>query len=273
MKRKSREKLSRELKIRLVLTLLVLATMVRSIFAARSEHVFMCVLTLILFAVPIWIEKKLAIDIPPRMEGIIYCFIFAAEILGEINSFYIRIPYWDTILHTITGFLVAAIGFSLVELFNRSKQFQFELSPLFLAIVAFCFSMTVGVLWEFFEFSMDYFWGMDMQKDTIVQTIHSVLLNPDGTNTVVNVPVESIMINGEDWMQFPGGYVDIGIIDTMKDLFVNFIGALVFSIIGYFHVKSKGKSKFAASFIPVVHDTAAGENAANNDKQAEQTTV
>lgn len=145
----------RRLTIRGVLSALIILVLVRSIIMGSYENAFVCILSLVLFCVPIFLEKHLAIDIPPVMEGIIYCFIFAAEILGEINSFYTLIPGWDTILHTLNGFLVAAVGFCLVDLFNRSEQMTFRLSPLFLSIVAFCFSMTVGVLWEFFEFSMD----------------------------------------------------------------------------------------------------------------------
>ena len=209
------------------------------------------------------LEKRLSIDIPPLMEAIIYCFIFAAEILGEINSFYTRISGWDTMLHTLNGFLVAAVGFCLVDLFNRSEKMTFKLSPLFLALVAFCFSMTVGVLWEFFEFSMDYFFGTDMQKDFIINTIHSVTLNPDGLNNVVTEKITSLVVNGKDWMEFPGGYIDIGIIDTMKDLLVNFVGAVVFSAIGFFYVKNRGKGRLAPLLIPVVLDE---ENKENKDK-------
>ena len=245
---------TRRLTIRGVLSFLILLTLIRSIFMHRFENVFVCVLSLVLFAMPLLIERSLAIDIPPLMEAIIYCFIYAAEILGEINSFYTLIPGWDTMLHTINGFLVAAVGFCLVDLFDRSERFSFKLSPLFLAIVAFCFSMTVGVLWEFFEFGADQFLGTDMQKDFIVQQVNSVTLNPSGLNEVVHVPIESLVVNGEDWMEFPGGYVDIGLIDTMKDLQVNFIGAVAFSLIGFFYVKSRGKGRLAASLIPIVLD-------------------
>ena len=147
---------TRRLTIRGTLSFFIILTLIRSIFMQRYENVFVCVLSLVLFCVPMLIERSLAIDIPPLMEAIIYCFIFAAEILGEINSFYTIIPGWDTMLHTINGFLVAAVGFCLVDLFDRSERFSFKLSPLFLAIVAFCFSMTVGVLWEFFEFGADH---------------------------------------------------------------------------------------------------------------------
>lgn len=262
-----RHRTRRRLTIRGVLSFFIVLTFVRAAFMHRYENMFVCVLSLVLFCVPMMIERSLDIDIPPVMEGIIYCFIFAAEILGEINSFYTIIPGWDTMLHTINGFLVAAVGFSLVDLFNRSERFSFKLSPLFLAIVAFCFSMTVGVLWEFFEFGADQVMGTDMQKDFIVQNINSVSLNPDGLNNVEHVKVESLVVNGEDWMEFPGGYLDIGLIDTMKDLQVNFLGAVAFSIIGYFYVKTRGKGKLAASLIPIVLDPQENEADEKNLKK------
>ncbi|HJC20342.1 MAG TPA: hypothetical protein H9707_01090, partial [Candidatus Butyricicoccus avicola] len=136
----------RRLTIRRLLSLIVVFVAVRAFLRGNYEHLFVCVLTLALFTVPIFVDRKLGIDLPPALETIIYCFIFAAEIMGEINSYYTKIPYWDTMLHTINGFLMAAIGFALVDIFNRSERFSVKLSPLFLAIVAFCFSMTVGVL-------------------------------------------------------------------------------------------------------------------------------
>lgn len=246
------KKSRRRLTLRGFLSVLVILTMVRQAMNHNYEGIFVCALTLCLFSVPLFIDKHLGIDLPPLLEAIIYLFIFSAEILGEINSFYTRIPYWDTMLHTINGFLMAAIGIALVDILNRSDKFAFQLSPLFVAVVAFCFSMTVGVLWEFFEFGMDTFFCTDMQKDFVVTQINSVLLNPDGRNVVIHMPVESLIVNGEDWIARYGGYIDIGIIDTMKDLLVNFIGAVVFSMIGYFYVKTRGRGTFARKFIPTL---------------------
>ena len=233
-----------------VLSLLVVLTFIRCAFMQRYENMFVCVLSLVLLAMPTLIEKQLAIDIPPMMEAIIYCFIYAAEIMGEINSFYTIIPGWDTMLHTINGFLVAAVGFCLVDLFNRSERFTFKLSPLFLAIVAFCFSMTVGVLWEFFEFTADQVMHTDMQKDTIIHTNHSVTLDPTRSNQVVTIHnIQDVAVNGSS-LGLPG-YLDIGLIDTMKDLMVNFLGALVFSVTAFFYARSKGKKKTPAqNFVP-----------------------
>ena len=233
-----------------ILRILVLVVLVRQIMLANYEGAFFCILTLLLLYVPSWIQVKLRIELPPPLEITIFCFIFAAEILGEVNAFYVVIPGWDTMLHTINGFLAAAVGFSMVMLLNDDDRITFHLSPAFLALVAFCFSMTIGVLWEFFEFGMDFFLGTDMQKDTVIHAIHSVSLDPTLSNKVVTIPdIQDVVINGESLGL--GGYLDIGIIDTMKDLFVNFIGAVVFSLSGFFFARSKGRRKSAAQgFVP-----------------------
>ncbi len=229
----------------------MLVSLIVSIVRADFESSFVCGLSLVLFLVPAFIEKKLNINLPSVLEIIILLFIFSAEILGEINAYYVRVPNWDTMLHTINGFLCAAVGFALIDILNRNDKFKFQLSPLYVAIVAFCFSMTVGVLWEFFEFGMDYFFGMDMQKDTIVNYINSVKLDPTNTNTVISIDdINSVLINGENLGL--GGYLDVGLIDTMKDLLVNFVGAVIFSIIGFFYIKSRGKGKIARNFIPTL---------------------
>ena len=245
-----------------ILRVLVVLMMLAQFFNGNFENFFLCILTLILFAIPSFIERTIHIDVPDTLEVIILLFIFAAEILGEIQAYYITFPYWDTMLHTLNGFLCAAIGFSLVDILNRSDRMSFQLSPIYLAVAAFCFSMTVGVLWEFFECAMDQFFHLDMQKDTIVHTIGSVMLDPEGGNHPVTVRdiTDVIVVHGDGTREALGlgGYLDIGLLDTMMDLVVNFIGAVVFSIIGYFYVKSRGASKFASRFIPKVEQAEHG---------------
>lgn len=236
----------------------VVLVMLAQIFNRNFENVFLCVLTLILFTMPSLLERKLDIDLPNTLEIIILLFIYAAEILGEIGAYYVTFPYWDTVLHTLNGFLCAAIGFSLLDILNRQNRARFHLSPLYLAIVAFCFSMTVGVVWEFFECAMDQFLFLDMQKDTVVHSIGTILLDPTGGNhPVVLKNITDVIVVQADGSQTSlgvGGYIDIGLLDTMEDLFVNFIGALIFSVIGYFFVRSRGKGKFVKRFIPVAND-------------------
>ena len=247
------KKQHKEVTVRVILTILVVLCCVRQFMNGAFENVFTCILCLLLFSIPNFISKRFAIQLPVFLQVVIMIFIFSAEILGEVNAYYVRIPLWDTMLHTANGFLMAAIGFSLVDIFNRSERFLVKLSPVFVAIVAFCFSMTIGVLWEFFEFGMDMLFHTDMQKDFFVSAIHSVALNPNGHNVPVHMEIQSLLVNDDDWMAAYGGYLDIGLIDTMKDLFVNFIGAVAFSIIGYIYIKYRGhRQSVAAKLIPTV---------------------
>ena len=243
-----------------LLRLSVIAIMVAQFFNHNFENVFLCMLTLVLLLMPTIMERRLKIDLPNALEIIIMLFIYAAEIMGEIQAFYTTYRGWDTMLHTMNGFLCAAIGFCLVDLFDRSEKSSLSLSPKYMAIVAFCFSMTVGVLWEFFECAMDQLLFLDMQKDTVVNTISTVMLDPTGGNKpqIIRGITDVILVTDQGEISLGlGGYLDIGLLDTMKDLFVNFIGAVVFSIVGYFYVKGRGKGKFAKNFIPQVLEESA----------------
>ena len=241
-----------------VLRLIVIGAIVLSVLRGRYENVFACVLALMLFLVPPFFKKNLGIELPSMLEIIVMLFIFSSIILGEIGCYYVKVPIWDTVLHTVNGFLCAAIGFSLVDILNRNNRFKFNLSPLYLSIVAFCFSMTIGVLWEMFEFSADVFLRTDMQKDFVINHISSVALDETLSNTPVKLDnITSVAVNGQELNV--AGYLDIGLIDTMKDLIVNFLGAVVFSVIGFFYVKSRGKNSFAKNFIPYVQNGDTGE--------------
>lgn len=233
-----------------ILNALTASILVRHFFQGEYESVFVCFLTMALLLVPAMVQVSFKMELPTTLEIIIFFFIFAAEILGEINAFYIRFAWWDTALHTLNGFLAAAIGLSMIVLLNHNDRLAFTLSPLFVAITAFCFSMTIGVMWEFFEFGLDYFLGLDTQKDTIITTINTVILDETNSNKVISVDgIETVVVNGEELGV--GGYIDIGLYDTMKDLLVNFIGAVIFSILGYFYSKNHGKGKLAKKFMPV----------------------
>lgn len=246
-----------------LLTLFVVLVLIDQAINGRYENCFTCALTLVLFLIPNFVESRLKITLPQTLEIIIILFIFAAEMLGEIYAFYIKFAWWDSMLHTLNGFLMAAIGFSMVDILNKNERFKFHLSPLFIAIVSFCFSMTVGVLWEFFEFFMDLAFNTDMQKDFILTSITSVNLNSDALNVAATLDsIESIVVSGRgltlngsalqggEFTINNGGYLDIGLIDTMFDLVVNFIGAAVFSIFGYIYIKTRGNGRFIEKFIP-----------------------
>lgn len=239
------------LTVYLTLRALVILCLIRELMLGDYQNVMLCILSLILFLIPAFVEKTFKIDLPNTLEITILIFIFSAEILGEINNFYGIFKNFDDILHTINGFLAASVGFSLVYLLNKNND-SFNLSPIFVTLVAFSFSMTIGVLWEFFEYGMDTLFCLDTQKDTYVNKINTVNLDPDFSNKVINIDgIDKTILYDKDNNELAtiDGYLDIGIIDTMEDLIVNFIGALVYSIFGYLYIVNKEKNKIAGKFI------------------------
>lgn len=222
----------------MILRMLVIAVVCIQVYERNFESVFLGILTLILLLVPSFVQVTFRVELPTFLESIVLLFIFAAQILGEISGFYVIFPFWDTMLHTLNGFLAAAIGFSLVDILNKNEKLVFYLSPFFSVMVAFCFSMTIGVIWEIFEFGMDQIGGFDMQKDTVVHMISSVHLDPTGGNTPTAIKnITEVYVNNQPLGL--GGYLDIGLYDTMYDLIVNFIGAFIFSVCAYLFLVSK----------------------------------
>lgn len=267
----SKEKLSQHIRqhkstfvVYIVLRILVIASLVLAVIRSDYESAFVCLLVLILFMAPWFIQSNFGICFPSTLEIIILLFIFATEMLGEIQCYYVTFKYWDTIMHTINGFICAAVGFSLIEILNRDPLLKFNVSPFFVALVAFCFSMTIGVLWEFFEFAMDRIFFWDMQKDTVLHSISSVALDPTNSNLpIVIKDITSASINGQELGL--GGYLDIGLYDTMEDLFVNFVGAFLFSVLGYLNLKRRDGSKFVENFVPTLTTNENKETQAHED--------
>ncbi len=268
MKNRVRRRVQKKGIVHSVLSAFVLIVLIARLLRGDWFAVFLCVLTLALFYTPVILNKTLNVELPDTLKVIILLFIFAAEILGEIGSFYTYVPWWDTMLHTVNGFLMAAIGFSLIDILNNSPRFHISLSPLFVAFVAFCFSMTVGVFWEFFEFGADSFIKTDMQKDAIVSSFSSVKINPTGKNDPIKIEdITKTLVfykeNGKEKQQvIDGGYLDTGTRDTMKDLIVNCIGAALFSIFGYFYIEGRDNGGFVKRFIPILKHKNDNENKA-----------
>lgn len=239
-----------------VLRILVIVCMVAQSMHGNWNNVFLCILTLILFTFPVLVKNKLNIELPKTLEIIIYLFIFSSEILGEIQNFYGIFKHWDTMLHTLNGFLCAAVGFSLVDILNRRENNHISMTPIFMVIVSISFSMTIGVLWEFVEFGADMYLNKDMQKDRVVTTINSKALGNAEINELIHLnKIDKTIIfydNNTKQYLIEEGYLDIGLIDTMKDLFVNFVGALIFSLLGFLYIKDRDEYNFVERFIPFI---------------------
>lgn len=176
----------------------------------KSDYVLMllqCLLGIVAIALPNMLQKRHNFIIPSNMMILYTLFLYGAIFLGEVMAFYYKVPHWDTILHAMSGAMLGALGYSVISFFNKTDGIPVNMSPAFVAFVAFCFSMTMGMLWEVYEFSVDYFFGTNMQK-----------------------------------FAMEGGVDKIGqaaLMDTMKDIIVDTIGALVMAIIGYISLKYK----------------------------------
>lgn len=238
-----------------VLRLFVVVSMVEQSIRGNWNNVFLCILTLVLFTGPIIVKNKLHIGLPKTLEIIIYLFIFSSAILGEIQNFYGIFKHWDTLLHTLNGFLCAAVGFSLVDILNRREDIDINMTPIFMVVVSISFSMTVGVLWEFIEFGVDTYLNKDMQKDRVINTINSKALGNLEENELIKIEdIDKTIIYYDNYKKqyMIDGYLDIGLLDTIKDLFVNFVGAVIFSLLGYLYVRDRDEFRFIERFIPFI---------------------
>lgn len=178
----------------------------------RSDYVLMliqCILGMIVFWLPSVLEKRLSFDIPNYMEIAYFIFLYCAIYLGEVHNFYYVIPNWDNILHCFSGAMLGAFGFTLVRILNDSEKVSVVLSPVFICLFAFCFAVTVGAMWEIYEFTGDSLFGLNMQKFRLA----------DGTELVGSAALK----------------------DTMDDIIIDSLGALIVSVSGYISMILNGK--------------------------------
>lgn len=240
------------------LLLLGTALVVLTVGIVRREwdNAFHGVLTALFAFIPFFLQRLLRVRFPATLEILAYLFVFATQFLGEVADLYRLVPAWDAMLHTVSGFMFAALGFSLAESLHRNREMRFAFSPMFLAVLAVCFSVSVGVLWEFFEVAADTVLHTDMQKDVLRDTLHTVSIPNELGEKVTHLEgITTTVITTSDGRSIVlNGFLDMGVADTMKDLLLNTVGALIFGVIGYFYVKNHGKGRFAAQFIPTLRE-------------------
>ncbi len=203
---------------------------------------------LIIYSFPDLVSYFSGIRFPATLKITFYLFVFASLILGEVFAFYGPFPFWDIVLHFLSGFVIAGIGLSLVEIMNKESG-----KKAFSLLFAFCFSITLGILWECLEFSFDITLRTDAQKDAHVRQISTITLQRDGGNRPVKLDeiekTEIYLQNGEV-VTIDEGFLDIGIMDTMKDIFVNIAGAVAFCGFGEIYLKKRDKNAFLENFVP-----------------------
>jgi len=203
LKREIKKKIEINEFISWIIRILLVVAVVESIIKKNYLNTFTAVLTFVMTFYPSILRKKFRVYLPSSLQIVITLFIFAAQFLGELRDFYYRFPWWDNMLHCISGSILGIIGFMFVYFLNKTHIKKTKLSPFFVALFAFCFALAMGVFWEIIEFSGDRLFGLNMQK---------------------------FRMPGED-----------GLVDTMTDLIVDTIGSLVITAIGYIYMKDEKK--------------------------------
>ena len=230
--KKSKEKVNRNNKVSMIITNLVrlalILIFIRGVIVNDYSQTFIIILTFFITFYPSILSKKFGVYLPNKLEIIITLFIFSAQVLGEMRGFYDKIPWWDTMLHATSGIILGMVGFLLVYLLNEKGDANVNLSPVFVVIVAFCFAMTIGVFWEVFEYSADRLLGFNMQK---------------------------FRLPGQD-----------GLVDTMNDLIVDSIGAIVACIFGWIYMKKRKDTLFNEYFDRWFESERVKYNNKNKDK-------
>ncbi len=168
-----------------------------------------CVLGVLVINLPSILERHFKFEIPKTLFILYLVFLYCAITLGEVRNFYYRFEHWDTVLHAMSSLMSGTFGFMVVDILNRDKHTSMNLSPIFVALFAFCFGVSIGSLWEIYEYSFDGILGLNMQKFRLE--------------------------NGSELI----GHAALS--DTMKDIIVDTVGALIASIIGYFNLKIEGR--------------------------------
>ena len=181
---------------------------------SREDYILMliqCLLGAVVIHIPAIFQKKLHMEIPTFLYVFYIIFLYCAIFLGEVRNFYYVVPYWDSILHSFSAVMLGLFGFIVVDFLNRGFTKSVSLRPIFVAVFALCFAMTVGVLWEIYEFSVDGIFKSNMQK----------YITADGT----------VLVGHQ------------ALTDTMKDLILDFVGSFVGSAIGFVSILKRGKKK------------------------------
>lgn len=195
-------------------TLLQIILLAGAVGAVWEQQWFNAVIIsgiILITLLPQLLARRFHVVIPAEFQLLTIGFVFASLFLGEVHGYYTRFWWWDIVLHTSSGFLLGIIGFLLVYVLNETEQIQLKMRPGFVAFFAFLFALGTGAVWEIFEFTVDSLFGTDMQKTML------------GDSS--------------------------GLTDTMWDLIVDAVGALIISVLGYGYLKAKRDESFLRRWI------------------------
>lgn len=144
----------------------------------QLELAFVALGTLAVSVVPVFAAKWADVQVPPSFIAAVVFFVAATLFLGEVFDFYERFWWWDIAMHASSAVGFGLVGFVLVFIMFQGDRFAAP--PIAMAFFAFCFAMTIGAVWEIFEFGMDQIFGMNMQKTGLDDTMGDLIVNTLG---------------------------------------------------------------------------------------------
>ena len=203
-------------KINLLYLIVVMFYLISGLIKWDMTTIFACVLSLVFMVITNIIGKKLGFG--NGIKILIYVFILSTEVLGEIYHFYVDVWWFDIVMHTYFAFIISYVGLYLI------RYFKIKGSIYFVILFIFSLAMMTESVWEIFEFSMDRVIGTDMQKDTVIRNINSTYLSE-------NIYVDKVIVNDIDFMDRYGGYLDIGLYDTISDMICTVVGSFPFLVL------------------------------------------
>lgn len=237
--------------IYVLLNLIIIINAIIEIINGNITNIVICVVSIILLFFPNFLEKKLNIKVPYILKILIYFYIFGTQILGEVNHFYLRVKYWDKIFHGLHGVIGSSIGFSLVYLLNKNSIHK-VFKPFFVVLTAFCISISISVIWEVLEYTLDISFKTDSQNDRYIDSINTVYLDSKKEGNVIKIDDISYVVlydKNNNELKKLNGYLDIGLFDTMNDLIINIVTSLLFCFYSYWYLLNKEKYCVINNFV------------------------
>lgn len=208
----------------ITLELLCAVTMIVSLLRRKLNYAGLCVASMLAMLAPNVVERLMHIQIKPGMKKAIMVYAVAGPVGGNVFQLYYAIPVWDKMLHVFCGVLFAAFGYCVPDLLEPEQEHTRAMR----CVCALAVAMCIGALWEIYEFCGDQLFGLDMQNDRVITNFSSYLLGDSASERGALTGITSVVVNGQELGV--GGYIDIGIYDTMMDLIVCLAGALGFCV-------------------------------------------
>lgn len=218
-----------------VLTVFNIISVIYSMVLCNTLYALSSLASLALVFVPYILEAFFRIRLSTDLKIIAMFLVIGGPVLGNVYKLYHRVRFWDKAMHALSGYAIAALGYALADILEPKKG---EHSRVLKCVFALGFSLSIGVLWEIYEYALDVLLHLDMQNDTLITDLSSYALGEE-TGVIGSIrDIDSVVVNG----QTLPGYIDIGLIDTMNDLITCALGAACLCVVSALC----GKSNFAS---------------------------